>query len=390
MKLVLDTKSFVEAVSWVAKALDSKDDKAFIALIVDADGQGYISHNSSLSYIKSEIKVNSVELEKGEETVSLALAAQFVKRFASGLRDHREPLTFTKDLNDARTSLVVTRPQENYTVPLLDARVGGQPSYEIVGSVDDGEYFDAVTKLAKLTDPINAGVFPVIGTVDIKLDPDAKNMTIMATDRYALGEIILPFDPKADATFFEANRNILLEESRAALITPSKGKVDSVELVYEEKGKKFGYNFSDGRLVLFAPSTADPLPYGAIKSKSADTTGSALLSIVEFRNAVASVSNLAYDETSIILNISTKGITVADTKGANSLRVNTEDVKGLDDESLTVRFTRQILNEALSPVSTNRVRFLWKDGTSPFIFEPVFDDDSTAENVFLLAIPEQD
>jgi len=390
MKLVLDTKSFVEAVSWVAKALDSKDDKAYIALVVDADGQGYLSHNNSLSYIKSELKVNSIELDKDEEGVNLALGAQFVKRFAATLRDPQEPLTFTKDLNDARTSLVVTRPQENYTIPLLDARIGGQPKYEIIGSIDDGEYFDAVTKLAKLTDPVNAGVFPVIGTVDIKMDPEEKTMTIMATDRYALGEIVLPYEPEKDAGFYEDNRNILLAEARASLISPSKGKVDSVELVYESKGRKFGYNFSDGRLVLFAPSTADPLPYGAIKSKSADTTGSALLSIVEFRNAVSSVQNLAYDETSILLNISGKGITISDTKGTNSLRVNVEEIAGLDDGSLQVRFTRSILNEALSPVSTNRVRFMWKDGTSPFIFAPVFDDDSVAENVFLLAIPEQD
>lgn len=389
MKLVLDTKSFVDAVSWVGKALDSKDDKAYIALVVDADGQGFISHTSGTSFIKSEIKVNSVELEGDEEGVNLALAAQFVKRFAATLRDPQTPLTFSKDLNDERTSLTVTRPQENYTIPLLAARIGSQPKYEVLGTIDDGEYFDTVTKLAKLTDPVNAGMYPAIGTVDIKLNPEDKSVTVMATDRYALGEIVLPFVPNDKADFFKENKNILIAESSASLISPSKGKVDAVELIYDEKSNKFGYNFADGRLVLFSPSTADAIPYTAIKNKSENTVGSALLSIVEFRNAVGAVSNLAYDETSIIITIGKKGITVSDTKGSNSLRVSAEEIEGLDDV-LTVRFTRSILNEALSPISTNRVKFKWKDASDPFIFEPVYDDGTSADNVFLLGIPEQD
>jgi len=389
MKLVLDTKSFVEAVAWVAKALDTKDDKSYIALVVDADGIGHLNHINGLSFIKSSIKVDSIELEKGETEVKLALSAPFLKRFASTLRDHTEPLTFSKDLSDPRTSLVVTRPQENYTLPLLDARIGNQPSYEVIGNISDGEYFDALTKLAKLTDPVNAGVFPVIGTVDLKLDAEEKTITIMATDRYALGEIVLPFNPEGSAEFFKDAKNLLLAEERASLISPSKGKIDSIELIYEAKAQKFGYAFPDGRIVLFALSTAEPLAYGAIKTKSSDTTAEALLSVAELRNAISSISSLAYDETSILLTFSKKGIVVADIKETNSLRVNVEEIKGLE-EPLRVRFARAILNEALGPIATNRAKFKWRDGNSAFIFVPVFDDDTAADNVFLLAIPEQE
>ncbi len=389
MKLVLDTKSFVEAVAWVSKALDTKDDKSYIALVVDADGIGHLNHINGLSYIKSSIQVDSIELDKGEDEVKLALSAPFLKRFASTLRDHTAPLTFSKDLSDPRASLAVTRPQENYTLPLLDSRIGSEPKFEVIGNVADGEYFDALTKLAKLTDPVNAGVFPVIGTVDLKLDSEEKTITIMATDRYALGEIVLPFNPEPGAEFFNDGRNLLLAEERASLISPSKGKIDSIELIYEAKSQKFGYSFPDGRIVLFALSTAEPLAYGAIKTKSSDTSGAALLSVTELRNAISSISSLAYDETSIILTFSKKGIVISDTKETNSLRVNVEEIDGLD-ETLQVRFTRAILNEALGPIATNRARFKWRDAKSAFIFEPVFDDDTAAENVFLLAIPEQD
>ena len=389
MKLVLDTKSFVDGVGWVAKTLDNKDDKSYIALVVNAEGIGYLSHTNGLSYIKSEIKVDSIELEKGEDEVKLALNAPFVKRFASTLRDHSAPLTFSKDLNDPRTSLSVTRPQENYTIPLFEAAVGKEPKYETIGTVSDGEYFDTLTKLAKLTDPINAGVIPSLGAVDLKLDAEAQTITIMATDRYALGEIVLPFSPEADSDFYSEPRNLLLTEDRASLISPSKGAVDSVELIFEPKSQKFGYNFSDGRIVLFALSTANPIAYGGIKAKAAENDVSVLLSVAELRNAIAAISSLAYDEMSILLSFSKKGIVVADTKETNTLRVVVEESDGLN-ESLQVRFTRSILNEALSPVSTNRVRFKFKDANSPFIFDPVFDDDTSAENVFLLAVPAQD
>ena len=111
--------------------------------------------------------------------------------------------------------------------------------------------------------------------------------------------------------------------------------------------------------------------------------------MTELRNALASISSLAYDEMSILLSFSKKGIVVSDTKESNTLRVVVEESEGLK-EAIQVRFTRSILNEALSPISTNRVRFKFKDANSPFIFEPVFDDDSSAENVFLLAVPAQD
>lgn len=391
MKLVLDTKSFVDAVNWVTKALDTKDDKSYLALVVTPEGVGYLSHTNGLSYSKCDVQVNSVELEQEEqgETVKLALNAPFVRRFAPVLRDHDVPITFSKELNDPRTSLTVTRPQENYTIPLLSARVGAEPDYEVIGQVSDLEFFDSLTKLAKLADPVNAGAIPVLGTVDLRLDSEAETVTIMATDRYALGEIVIPYSPDLEAEFYGEAKNLLLPEDRASLIAPSKGKVDSVELIYEAKSQKFGYSFPDGRIILFALSTADSLSYEGIKKKSSETAGEALLSLQELRNAISSISALAYDEMSILLTLHDKVIVVADTNSTNTLRVNAQQVTATDEPwPLQVKFTRSILNEALGPISTNRVRFKWKDAKSPFIFEPVFDDDTTAENVFLLAIPE--
>jgi DNA polymerase III sliding clamp (beta) subunit (PCNA family) len=388
MQLVVDTKSFADAVSWVAKTLDTKDDKSYIALVVNADGEGYLSHTNGLSYIKSPLQIDRIELEDDEDGVKLALGAQYTKRLASTLRDHTAPLTFSKDLNNPRTSLTVKRPQENYTIPLVEARIGAEPKYEVIGSVSDGEYFDTLNRLAKLTDPANAGVLPVIGTVDVRLDPDEKTITVMATDRYALGEIVIPFVPSPGAEFFGENKNLLIPEERASMISPSKGSVDNIELIFENKSSKFGYTFPDGRIALFALSTAEPLAYGVIKKSASGTEGSALISLVELKNAIASISSLVYDETNIQLTISEKGLIISDIHETNALRVTLSEATAID-EPIIVRFSRSILNEALGPIATNRFNLKWKDEKSAFILEPVFDDDKVADNVFLLAIPER-
>jgi DNA polymerase III sliding clamp (beta) subunit (PCNA family) len=388
MQLVVDTKSFADAVSWVAKTLDTKDDKSYIALVVNADGDGYLSHTNGLSYIESPLQIDKIELEDDETEVKLALGAQYTKRLASTLRDHSAPLTFSKDLNNPRTSLTVKRPQENYTIPLVEARIGAAPKYEVIGSVSDGEYFDTLNRLAKLTDPANAGVLPVIGTVDVRLDPDEKTITVMATDRYALGEIVIPFVPSTAAEFFGENKNLLIPEERASMIAPSKGSVDNIELIFEGKSSKFGYTFPDGRIALFALSTAEPLAYGVIKKSASGTEGKALISITELRNAIASISSLVYDETNIQLTITSKGLIISDIHETNTLRVTLADTTEIE-EPIVVRFSRSILNEALGPISTNRFNLKWKDEKSAFILEPVFDDDTVADNVFLLAIPER-
>lgn len=388
MQLVVDTKSFVEAVSWVAKTLDTKDDKSYIALIVDANGEGYLSHTNGLSYIKSPLKIEKIELEDDESEVRLALGAQYTKRLASTLRDHSVALSFSKDLNNPRTSLTVKRPQENYTIPLVEARIGVEPKYEVIGSVADGEYFDTLNRLAKLTDPANAGVLPVIGTVDVKLDLESKTITVMATDRYALGEIVIPFEPSAGAEFYENAKNFLIPEERASMITPSKGAVDNIELIFESKAQKFGYTFPDGRIALFALSTAEPLAYKVIKKSASETSGKALISLVELKNAISSISSLVYDETNIQLTISEKGLIVSDIHETNTLRVTIAESTEID-EPIVIRFSRSILNEALGPIATNRFNLKWKDAASAFVIEPIFDDNSVADNVFLLAIPER-
>lgn len=389
MKLIVDTKSFIDAVSWSTKAFDSKEDKAYVALHVEDNGTGYLSHTNVSSHMKCALNIISVEFEEGEgDKAKLALDGAYIKRLASSLGDHLLPLQIEKDLSNPKTSLKISRAYENFTVPLLDTKVGETPRYLELGEVSEVEFFDTLQRIAKLADTVNAGSAPVIGTVDIKLNKDDNTIKFMATDRYALGEIVIDFNAlDVDEIFFEKNKNLLLPAERASLISPSKGQTEEIKLIHDAKSNKFGYVFPDGRVALFSLSTADPLAYESLKQDALKTDSSVLLSTQELKKAISIVSNLAYDESSIVFNITSEGLTVSDSKGTNTLKVSVGNVDNLEDnDEVNVKFLRSVINEIFNPIATSRFNFKWKsESKNTFILEPVADDDSIVDNVFALA-----
>lgn len=391
MKTVVDTKSFIDAVTWITKSVDNKDEKAYVALHIDENGTGFLSNTNGSSHMKSPIEILSVDFEGDDATsATLALEARYIQRLASSLGGHLVPLEITKVLDDPKTSLTIKRASEKFTVPILDVRVGRTPEYISLGEVSDVEFFDTLKRLAKLTDAVNAGIVPVIGTVDVKLDKETSSITLMATDRYALGEVVVDFTPlDSGDEFYESEKHLLLPHDRAVLISPSKGEIENISLIYEKKSEKFGYEFPDGRVALFSLSTAEPLVYEGIKKGALNTTSSVLLNVQDVKNAIGVISNLAYDESVIYFSINKNGLTITDSKKSNTLKVNIEEHDGLEDDDFTVQFTRSVINEIFSPIATNRFNLKWSDNAKPFILQPVFDDDTVADNVFALAIPDR-
>lgn len=391
MKLTVDTKKFVEAISWVTKSYDSKDDKAYVALIVNEDGDAYLSHANQTSYMKSPLSLSSVDFSGDSVSeVKLALEGKFLQRLAAALGSSGS-IELRKKLDKPKAPLDVKSPQGKFTIPLVDAKISTAPTMTNLGEVDDNEYFDSIQRLAKLCDPVNAGYLPVIGTVDIKLDSAEKNLKMMATDRYALGEIIIDFSPEAAAEeLLEEIANLLLPHDNAMLVAPTKGLSTSITLVHEEEGKKFGYSFADGRIALFSLSNATPLAYGDLKKNAAEkTTNSMKVSTTELKKAIGIVSSLAWEEDSVWLDISkAKGLVVSDSHKTNTLAVESEN--RVIDQDYRVKFIRPVINEAFSPVSTAEMNLKWADESNAFIFEPVLDDGNPVDSVFVLALPSTD
>lgn len=389
MKLTVDAKNFVESISWVTKNYDSKDDKAYVALVVSEDGESYLSHANQTSYIKHRLPLMSVDFAgDSDNEAALALEGKFLQRLASALGTATGSVELSKSLNKSNTSLDVKSSHGKFTIPVVDSAIAAAPEMTNLGEVDDNEYFDSIQRLAKLCDAVNAGYLPVLGTVDLKLDAEEGKLSMMATDRYALGEIVIDFTPDAAAgEILDDLSNLLLPHENAQLVSPTKGLSTSITLVYEEEGKKFGYLFADGRVALFSLSNTSPLAYSDLKKAASSKTKSSMtVSTNDLKKAIGIVSSLAWEEDSVWLDISEDGeLVVSDSNQTNTLAVDSENA--VTDSALRVKFIRPVINEAFSPVSTGKMNLKWADASNAFILEPVLDDGSAVENVFVLASP---
>lgn len=386
MKVSVETKSFVAAVAWVTKSYDSKNTNAYVAMVITKEGKGHLFHASPTSFQKASFAIADLEFSDDEmETgvVELALEGRFIQSLAVTL-SKESVLNFTS--SESGDGLNVKTKNGRFTIPLLNVPIGSEPEIVALGTVSSRDYFGVTQRIAKLCDPVNAGYIPALGAVDIGLDPKGKKIVMMATDRYALAEVTIPFTPeKAAAAYVEENGRILLPVESASINAGNKEDQDAV-LGYDPESSKFGYTLADGRVALFSLKEADPLSYhGIIKQANSTVSNSFNVDVIELRDAIASISNLAWDETRVFFDITEDGLVVADSTRSNKVTVPVVDLEIKQD--FQVPFVRAFINEAFSPVTTTSVNFKWPDSKSVFVIEPVNTDGSVDKDIFISVSP---
>lgn len=394
MKVVIDSKKFVEAVGWATKNYDAKNDRAFVRLGFHPNG-GVVSHTNLSSYLKSDLVLKSFELADGEsEPSDIAVDGRYLQRLASAVSG-TDDIVLTKDLLSAKTSLDVKTKYGKFTVPIITARIDAEPEPMVIGTVDDVEFFDSLTRISKLCDPANSGSNNFIGSVDLGFDTGSSQISLLATDKYALGEVRLPFsvDDETDNSSF-LDEHILLPHASATLISPSKGLMSTISLIGEvdDNGNavRFGYDFPDGRVALF--SLLDAARFSnvdAMKKKTRESVDQEMtVSTQELSKALRIVSSLAWEADDIYFSIDGDGITVSDVTDSNTLAVSAQSTNYIGEDSYRVRFVRTVIDEALSIISYPFVSLRWSaDATSgAFLLTPVDDDGKTVDSVFVMAV----
>lgn len=392
MKLVIDTETFITAVNWVTKTYDMKDNSAYVALKVDKSGNAHLFHVNGISYLKAPFTILDSELSKEETSkgiLSLALEGKFLRSLAGVLASAKGAMEMQRDFSNAKDSLLVKTSNGKFTVPLLATNVRSEPVLEALGEVDDREYFDAVQRLAKLCDAGSAGILPAIAAVDVNLNVDDEKIVLMATDRYAFGEITIPYEASSSAADYmreRDNKSLLIPVESAVLISPSKGLTSSTTIVHDDKSKKVGYEFSDGRVAIFALKDAEPLNYMKLKEKtSTGIVNKLTVNTKEFKDALGMVSTLVTTENEIYLDLTEdNGLVVRDSNNTNRIAVETTDLDLAQD--YTVKFVRSIINEAFHPIATEKLNVKWQEEAKTFVFEPVMDDGTILDNVFVFFV----
>ena len=375
MKATVDTKTFAEAIQWATKTLDTKDDKAYVALEVSSSGMGFLSHQNPTSYLNATFTVLESDVAKDSEII--ALEGRFLSKLAGSL-DWAGPA----DLELKDDILVLTSRSGKFTIPTLTVKVGVTPSYTEIGEVNGTEYFNAVSRLSKILNVANSALMPQLGSLDICFSKEDENVSIMGTDRYSLSEIIVEFSPKASGDeFLDKEEHILLPHESAVLIAAPKTD-ENVTVVHDEKTGKFGYLFPDGRIGLFSLKQADALDYSPMKKRKAEATNTATLETNALRKSIANVYNLSSDnDEAIYLEIGDDSVVVRDKSSTNMLNVPSE-IKA--DEPKVFKFSLDTINRGFNGVLTSKVRLAWGEQGQFTLLQSVDTKDDDLENVFTI------
>jgi len=395
MELKVEIKSFVDAVNWVTKNYNGKDDRAYVALTIDENGNGKISHTNTTSYMKSDYTVLDVNFDNDDETeAEFAIDGNFLRKFSKAIASSDGALTLSKNLKSKRTSLEAKTKSGKFTLPLYDAKISKEPKVFELGEVDDNEFFDMLIRVSKLCDTNTSGSSMFTGAVDFGFNTEDKKIKLFATDRFALSEVVLDFTPASsdDEEVEEVlSKHLLLPYDKAGLVAATKGISTSISIIAESGNKgimRVGYSFPDGRIALFSLLDASTFPnVDAMKKKALDpATNHITVSKSDLMNAISVVSSLAWEEDHIYLTISQDGMTISDSSNQNALSIEHSSVEYEGDEPYRAKFLRATLNESFSPITTADVTLKWGSESAAFVFEPITEDGKAIDTVFVMSV----
>lgn len=398
MKLTIDPSDLADAVAWSIQNYDAKDTQSYVALTVEREnGSASLTHVNQVSHMRAPLTISGLEFDEGEDedSYSIPLDGPYLKNLAGVVkRMGINELSLSKKLGKKNDPLKVKGSRQSFTVPVLMVETKATPGLTVLGETNNLELFNALQRLAKLCTLASADSGAATGAVAIKFGDD--KLTLMGTDSYSLGEVILDYEPRAKAlkefSSKAANGSVVLVPRSAAMtVKASKNATDTVELVYDSKGKKFGYSFDDGRIALFSLDQSTPTIYEALKQSVVDASDASVdLDLQEFTRAIEAIASLNPEDVDVSVKIEgskkKKKFTVSDGRKSNVIDL---EVDGMDfSGEVELSFFRDVISKSLVPVAGSSIRlFFASEGPQMVVLRKIREEDSKIDSsVFSLAI----
>ena len=398
MNLTIDPSDLADAVAWSIQNYDAKDTQSYVALTVEREnGSASLTHVNQVSHMRAPLTISGLEFDEGEDedSYSIPLDGPYLKNLAGVVkRMGINELLLSKKLSKKNDPLKVKGSRQSFTVPVLMVETKATPGLTVLGETNNLELFNALQRLAKLCTLASADSGAATGAVAIKFGED--KLTLMGTDSYSLGEVILDYEPRSktlkEFSSKAANGSIVLVPRSAAMtVKPSKNATDSVELVYDNKGKKFGYSFDDGRIALFSLDQSTPTIYEALKQSVVDASDASVdLDLQEFTRAIEAIASLNPEDVDVTVKIEgskkKKKFTVSDGRKSNVIDL---EIDGMDfSGEVELSFFRDVISKSLVPVAGSSIRlFFSSEGPQMVVLRKIREEDSKIDSsVFSLAI----
>lgn len=381
MSFKVSSDIFSSATSWVTQGSVGKD---FFPVIIEflSNKQAKIFTFDSDQYSKADIIISTNDDIDGKRIV---MDGQFVKNLSKVIKGYGEDIEFTEEKGRL---LAKTSGGNTFHIPILTINVAEDPKKVVLGDVPEAEFFEIITKIAKISDQSSGK--PIANSVGFIFDTDSDDNSVIgiATDMFAFSEVLIPFTPAKNA---ESKKNLgksfSLPAQKALAVSPnSKSTGSLVSIITDEQGR-FGYEFADGRVCLFSTRSHEVSrgPSEQMRKVSKNSNQKADVVKKDFEKAISDISMLVPDEITIKLVIKDGEMKISDIGDLNSTIVsaNMTDV----DQDVSITFNRSVLKKALIPVTTGSMSLKWnKDNPKHMNIVCIDGEGKDVEEIFIICI----
>lgn len=378
MKFKVNSLDLVSMLKVATKGYDSRDDSSFIYMKIDDNKLTVVSRCQS-AYFSGSVDVTNVEIADDEPNIYY-VDGEVLKKLTGIFPT--APVNITFEVNKDSRVFVAKYTGSKFKLQIVsDTQEIPQPTITPLGMVQATEFMSVLNSLLKIVDNDPSAQEHPSSCLHLTFGPD--KMKSMATDRFTIAEVAKDFS--ADASI-EEEMVVLMKHPQASLLSKTAAPAELLRLVYSDE--YFGYIDGAGNLALVGQTDLDPLQYEQIKGL-AGNDHNVVIEAADLREALSTISKLSFANNSVVLNLDADENTAKLSSIAGdeiSIPVVEMDI----DESISVGFTRTVLQESLIPIDTDIVRLEWPENQATIYRLVPVEDGEDEENIFVGVVPNLD
>lgn len=375
MKFKVESLSLVNMLKNAIKGYASRDDSSFVYLKIDEEtNELKVVSRSQAGYFSGKIEITNLEIDNEAEPTLYYVDGEVLKKLTSIFPS--APIQIEFSCNQDSRVFVAKYTGNKLKLPVIsDSNEIPMPELTEIGMIQGTEFMFSLNSLLKIVDNDQSAAEHASSCLHLKFENDT--MYAMATDRFALAELETNFTPKENSSSI---KTILIKSQQANLLSKTVAPAEVLQLVYSNE--YFGYIDGFGNVALVGQADITPLVYQQIKN----ATGNDFFVEVEtseLKDALSTISKLAFEDNFVLIEFDQKNKECKVSSVAGDV-ITIPVVNSQGDNSVTVTFTRSVLEEALNPVHTDNVKIEWPNAEDVVIYKLTpFENNAPQENIFI-------
>lgn len=348
MQLSIDRDIFSDAVSWVARTIQTNPAKPILGgILMEATDEGTLLLASHDPEIGAKVTIEAQVFEAGSCVVNGRLLAEFSKVIS------HHPINMKIEGN--KLDLVcgsshlsmATMPVEDYPKALALP--------ELAGTIDGAAWQQAISQVAIAAS--HDDTLPLLVSMCIEIDGD--DIALMATDRYRLALKELTWEPARK----DISGRILIRASRLADISKNLGSVAKVYIYADENSNIVGIS-AGGRTNTLRRVDGEYPPVRNLFPE--ENTGYVVLKRKEMVDAIRRVALVVEKNLPVRLSFNNEKVTLEAGQGDNNRISDAIEIeKGSED--ISMGFNPNYLREALESLDSDFARISFTQPTKPAV-----------------------